>query len=321
MITRSRCLSLALVIAVTLATLAAPVPIATIAAQPAPAAPAPYTLGPEDVIEVVVYGQPDLSRTVAVLPDGTISLPLVGIVRAAGLTIEELTRRLTEAYSVYLKNPQVSVVVKEFRRIRVSVIGQVTRPGTYELRPGATVLDALSAAGGLTERASLSEARLVTASGDSRPLALEALLVRQEMQHNVPVQAGDTLIVPEDTVNRFYVLGDVSSPGLFPLRGEVTILQALAMAGGPVQRGAATARTVHIVRRNGAQPLPGAGQVERLPNNGLLITIDLQAVLQRGDLSRDLRVQPGDIIVVPQAGLTSISSIVSILAGLATIIK
>ena len=281
----------------------------------------PYTLGPEDVIEVIVYGQPDLTRTVAVLPDGTISLPLVGIVRAAGLTIEELTRRLTEAYAVYLKNPQVSVVVKEFRRIRVSVIGQVTRPGTYELRPGATVLDALSAAGGLTEKASVTDARLVRATGETRPLALDALLVRQELQHNITVAPGDTIIVPEDTVNRFYVLGDVNSPGLFPLRGEVTVLQALAMAGGPVQRGAATARTIHIVRRGGAQPPPAAGRVERLPNNGVLITVDLQAVMERGDLRRDLLVQPGDIIVVPQAGLTTVSTIVSILAGIATIIR
>jgi polysaccharide export outer membrane protein len=297
----------------TTALLLAPAPLTT--------AQQPYVLGPEDVIEVVIYGQPDLSRTVAILPDGTISLPLVGIVRAAGLTIEELTRRLTEAYAVYLKHPQVSVVVREFRRIRVSVIGQVTRPGTYELRPGATVLDALSAAGGLTDRASLADARLVRASGETVPLLLEALLVRQQLEHNLPVQAGDTLIVAEDTTNRFYVLGDVNSPGLFPLRGEVTVLQALAMAGGPVQRGAATARTVHIVRRAGAAPPPAAGRVERLPNNGMLITVDLQAVMQRGDLSRDLLVQAGDIIVVPQAGLTSVSTLISILAGIAAIVK
>src|SRR5213594_4928306 len=77
----------------------------------------PYILGPEDVIEVTVYGQADLTRTVAILPDGTVSLPLAGIIHAAGLTIEELTKQLISAYAVYIRNPQVAVMVKEFRKI------------------------------------------------------------------------------------------------------------------------------------------------------------------------------------------------------------
>jgi polysaccharide export outer membrane protein len=100
----------------------------------------PYILGPEAVIEVTVYGQADLTRTVTILPDGTISLPLVGIMTASGLTIEELTKQLADKYAVYIKNPQVAVIVKEFRKLRVSVIGQVTKPGTYDLKPGSTVL-------------------------------------------------------------------------------------------------------------------------------------------------------------------------------------
>jgi polysaccharide export outer membrane protein len=283
----------------------------------------PYVLGPEDVIEVTVYGQADLTRTVAILPDGTISLPLAGTITVSGLTIDELTKQLAAAYALYIKNPQVAVIVKGFRKLSVSVIGQVTRPGTYDLKPGATILDALSAAGGLTDKASVSQAHLIRASGESQPLFLEDLLVRQDMQRNIQLQTGDTLLVPEELANRFYVLGDVNTPGVFVLRGEVTVVQALAMAGGPAQRGVGTARTVHIVRRNGAAPqLPAEyGKVEKLPNNGALITVDLQAVMQRGDLSHDVHVQAGDIIVVPQAGLSNASSIVSILAGLATIFK
>ena len=283
----------------------------------------PYVLGPEDVIEVTVYGQADLTRTVAVLPDGTVSLPLAGIIHAAGSTIEELTKQLVSAYAVYIRNPQVAVMVKEFRKIHVSVIGQVTRPGTYDLKPGSTVLDALSAAGGITEKASVTQARLVRFSGDTQPLDLEDLLVRQNMERNIRLETGDTLMVPEELTNRFFVLGDVNTPGIYVLRGDVTVLQALAMAGGPASRGVGTAKTVNIIRRNGNAPQvpPSYLKVEKLPNNGLLITVDLQAVMQRGDLGRDLQVQPGDIIVVPQAGLTNFSSIVSILAGLATIFK
>ena len=283
----------------------------------------PYVLGSEDVIEVTVYGQADLTRTVTILPDGTISLPLIGIIRAAGLTIEELTKRLIDGYLVYIKNPQVAVIVKEFRKIRISVIGEVTRPGTFDLKPGSTVLDALSAAGGLTDKASVTQSRLVRASGETQPLALEELLVRQNMEYNIALETGDTLMVPEELNNRFFVLGDVNHPGAYVLRGDVTVLQALAMAGGSVQRGAGTAKMIHIVRRRGGAPqLPAEyGKVEKLPNNTVLITVDLQAVMQRGDLSRDVKVQPGDIIVVPQTGLNNASSIVSILAGLATIFK
>jgi len=298
--------------------------VASLSLIAAPAsAQQPYVLGPEDVIEVTVYGQADLTRTVTILPDGTISLPLVGIMTASGLTIEELTKQLADRYAVYIKNPQVAVMVKEFRRLHVSVIGQVTRPGTYDLKPGSTVLDALSAAGGLTDKASVTQARLIRAAGESEPLYLEDLLVRQDMQRNSVLQAGDTLLIPEELYSKFFVLGDVNNPGVFVLRGDITVLQALAMAGGPAQRGVSTVKTVHIVRRNGAAPqLPaGYGRVEKLPNNGTLITLDLQAVLQRGDLGRDMQVQPGDIIVVPQSGLTNVSSLVSILAGIATIVK
>src|SRR5439155_16135752 len=106
---------------------------------------------------------------------------------------------------------------------------------------------------------------------------------------------------------------------VYGLRGDESIRQAMGMPGGPMQRGVATPATIHIVRRRGAPPqLPAAGgKVENLPNSGMLISLNLQAVIQRGDLSRDMLVQPGDILVVPQTGLVNVSSVASILAGLA----
>lgn len=282
----------------------------------------PYVLGPDDVIEITVYGYPDLSRLVTVLPDGTVSIPLVGIVHVAGLTVEQAARKLTEAFSVYLRRPQVSIVIKEFRRIRVSVMGQVTRPGTYELKPGATVLDALAAAGGLTEKASVTEARLVPAVGESRPLHLEELLVRQEMRHNVALQGGETLVIPEELRNRYFVLGDVGSPGVFVLRGELTVLQALAQAGGPVQRGFGTARSVHILRRTPPPARPPAGvKVEPMQGGGALLTVDLRTLMSDVRAAHDLTVAPGDIIVVPQTGLSGMQYVLGILSGLTAIFR
>lgn len=358
-----------------------------------------YILGPEDVLEVSVWGYPDLTRTVAVRPDGRVSLPLVGEVRAAGLSVDQLARVLTRAYAEYIREPKVTVIVKEFRRIRASVLGQVLRPGTYVLAPGSRLLDLLSAAGGLAEaaapqgqllvagrppqsvdlqkvlagdatanlvlrggetlvvpedltnvvnvlgevqrpgryrlkgevrvldallmaggltaQASLSGARLVRASRETVALQLDALLLRQEMAHNLPLAAGDTLFIPEELNTRIYVLGDVHSPGAFPVRGAVTLLQAIAMAGGPVQRGAATAKTVHIVRRQGTpEQVVAGGRVERLPNGGTLVSVDLAALLQPTGAVREIAVVPGDVVVIPQSQLSGLQVILSILSGI-----
>ncbi|MDR7485368.1 MAG: SLBB domain-containing protein [Armatimonadota bacterium] len=384
-------------------------PVRAQTGAPSPGTPSPgavpstYVLGPEDVLEISVWGYPDLTRVVAVLPDGRISVPLVGAVMAAGQTVEQLTRTLVRGFARYIREPQVTVIVKEFRKVRASVLGQVARPGTYALPPGARLLDLISAAGGLTEVASVGDAQLlrggrpavtvdldrvlagdpeanveltggetlvvredlvnivnvagevvkpgryrlkgemrvldvlllaggltekasVTAArlvrgGEAHSLALDALLLRQDMSHNVRLRPGDTLLVPEETNNKIYVLGDVNSPGVFPLRGEVTLLQAVAMAGGPVQRGPATARTIHIVRRGAVERAVVAGaasgiRVEALPGGRALISADLQMLLRNGG-TRDTTVQPGDVIVVPQSGLTGLQIALNILAGLA----
>lgn len=285
-------------------------------------APQPYLLGPDDVLEITVYGHDNLTRVVTVLPDGTISVPLVGILPVAGMTIDQLTKRLTDSFAQYIKNPQVAVIVKQFRKLRVSVLGQVTRPGTYELKPGATVLDALSAAGGLTEKASVTQARLARASGETLPLRLDDLLLRQHLQHNLQVHGGDTLMIPEETNNKIFVLGDVNSPGVFVLREDVTILQALAMAGGPTQRGYGTARSVHVVRRSTTPPrVPGGVTVERMEGRGFLLTADLQALMRNGAAAHDLTVTAGDIIVVPQSSLSGMQHILGILGGFTSILR
>ncbi|HXF81477.1 MAG TPA: polysaccharide biosynthesis/export family protein [bacterium] len=286
------------------------------------AAQTPYVLGPDDVLEITVYGHADLSRVVVVLPDGTVSVPLAGIIHVAGLTVEQATRKIADALAVYIRGPQVVVIVKEFRKVRISVLGQVMRPGTFELKPGATVLDALAAAGGLTEKASVTQARLVRASGETVPLRLDDLLLRQDMSRNLPLGAGDTLMIPEELNNKIYVLGDVNAPGVFVLREDVTLLQALAMAGGPAQRGYGTARSVHIVRRSATPPrVPRGVTVERMEGRGFLITADLQALLRDGAAAHDLTVTAGDIIVVPQSGLSGMQSVLAILAGVANLIR
>jgi polysaccharide biosynthesis/export protein len=278
-----------------------------------------YLLGPEDVLEITVWGYPDMTRVVTVRPDGQVAVPLAGTVPAAGRSVERLTQDLGRAIAKYIINPQVTVIVKEFRKIRISVLGQANHPGTYTLPPGARVLDALSAAGGITDNAALSQAQIIRASGERQPLSLDSLIVQQDVRQNVLLQAGDTLMVPEDTKNRIYVLGDVNRPGVYPLKGDVTVLQALATAGGPVLHGTSSSTTAHIVRRVDPSESPltagiGRTDVQSIANGkGLLISMDLKKMYQ-GDLRQDQVLRPGDVMVVPAPGAAALPTILSILS-------
>jgi polysaccharide biosynthesis/export protein len=110
-----------------------------------------YVIGPEDVLDIAVWGNAEITRTVPVRPDGKISLPLLNDVQAAGLTPLQLREAVAKALTVYIPQPAVSVLVREIHSIKVTVIGQVKTPGRYELKDRATVLDLLAMAGGLTE--------------------------------------------------------------------------------------------------------------------------------------------------------------------------
>src|SRR5690348_1549321 len=119
-------------------------------AAAAPSTPASYVLGTGDAIDIAVFGQPDLSQTVTIKPDGMVALPLVGEVKAAGRTTGQLEQDLVRVYLKYLKAPAISVKVSGFRTTRIYVLGQVARPGQYELKPDAGILGLLAAAGGPT---------------------------------------------------------------------------------------------------------------------------------------------------------------------------
>lgn len=285
----------------------------------------PYVLGPSDVIEVLVFGNPDLSRIVTVRPDGMISLPLIGEVVAASLTPEQLRARLTELFSRYVRDAQVTVIVKEFRRVRVSVLGQVAKPGVYDLPLGATVLDALAAAEGLTPEAGLAEARLIRRQDPPIVIDLERLL-RGETGINQRLEDGDAVVVPEDLTARVYVVGEVTRPGVFPLRGPMTVVQAMTLAGGPTRRARLDRASVLRRTMGSAQPtstvtLPTV-VVAKAPAPGVqVITVDLLKVLRQGDISRDIPLQRGDVVYVPEnlLALENIALILGVMVNLAVL--
>ena len=168
-----------------------------------------YVIGPEDVLDIAVWDNTQLTRTVPVRPDGKISLPLLNDVKAAGLTPMQLREFLTTALAPYIPIATVSVIVREVHSFKVTVIGEVKAPGRYELKSQSTVLDVLAMAGGLTEYADAQPDRGASSPGQRH--ATDSVCVRQAatetagkngsaakqgIQHNFDLEPGDIVLVP-----------------------------------------------------------------------------------------------------------------------------
>jgi polysaccharide biosynthesis/export protein len=179
-----------------------------IAQQPAaPAAfescPAAYVIGPEDVLDISVWGNGDLTRTVVVRPDGKISIPLLNDIQTAGLTPMALRDRLTKALAEYLPSPVVSVIVREVHSFKVTVIGEVKAPGRYEVKDRPTVLDVLAMAGGLNEFAARNRIVVMRQEAAGRrqiPFPYSRVAPkgagRANASSNFCLQPGDIILVP-----------------------------------------------------------------------------------------------------------------------------
>ena len=160
------------------------------------AAPDAYRIGPEDILQISVWKNEALSRAVPVRPDGKISLPLLNDVQAAGLTALELREVLAKKLAEYMPSPEVSVIVSDVRSFKVSVIGEVARPGRFELKSWTTVLDVLALAGGFTQFASRSRIVILRPEATTMkriPFNYNKLAGEQE---NFYLRNGDIVLVP-----------------------------------------------------------------------------------------------------------------------------
>ena len=160
---------------------------------------ADYRIGAQDVLQIDVWKEPEITRSVPVRPDGKITLPLLNDVQAAGLTPMELTAILREEFKKFINDPQVSVSVSTINSRRVYVTGEVTRPGAFPLLPGMTVLQALTSGGGFTQFAKIKSI-YVLRTKDGRqaklPFNYKAVVGGKKPEDNILLQAGDTIVVP-----------------------------------------------------------------------------------------------------------------------------
>jgi polysaccharide export outer membrane protein len=207
-----------------------------------------YVIGAQDVLAITVFDQPTLSSKYTVEADGTFTFPLVGRVKASGLTLRdfegELKRLLADGY---FKNPQLSVAVEEYRSQRIFVVGEVRQPGTVALAGGMTLIEVLARAGSLLPTAA-GEVLVVrhqgNATGPQMPDGASAETIRVSIKElesggrvqNVQLHDGDTIFVPQAAF--VYVFGQVRNPGSYPIQRDTTVLQALSLAGGVNDTGA-----------------------------------------------------------------------------------
>ena len=259
-------------------------------------------LGPDDQIVVRVSNAedfPDQSQRIS--PTGFISLPLIGQVHSAGLTVEQLESEITQRLKKYFNAPEVSVTRLEIRSQPVSVIGAVISPGTRQLEGRKTLIDVLSMAGGarddagpavrITRRLKWGRIPLPGAADDPTgqfnvaDVPLKDLIQTANPADNILIMPEDVITVPKADTAMVYVIGQVTKSGGIVVGGheQVTVLQAVSMAGGLSKT--ANAKESRILR-----PTPGSVKRDEIP-------IDLQGLLA-GRVA-DIGMQPNDILVVP----------------------
>ena len=272
---------------------------------------ADYKIGPEDLLEISVFEEEKLNKTLRVSSQGNISLPLLGILRVKGLTANELEKEIRDLLAEkYLQDPHVSVFIKEYRNQQISVIGAVEKPGVYEVKGQKTILDMLAMAGGLSGSPKDDPGQLLflirppnlptseeAASKEKKDsnivegpktfvIDLEELLIKGDLSLNLPLTHGDVINIPVS--GKIFVGGEVRSPGGFPLRGKkMRVSQAIALAGGLVPE--ADGAETKIFRYSGK-----GGEKETLSANVYAI--------QKGE-SEDPYVKENDIIIVPKSGV------------------
>lgn len=208
-----------------------------------------YALATGDLVRVTVFDQPDLTTETRVNENGAILFPLLGSINVNGLTASDAATRIARALEAggFVRNPQVNLVVLEFRGQEVSVLGLVNRPGRFPLQRASRITDVLAMAGGTQPGAADTLVVISEAGGtvQRREVDLLALFAEGGEALNTQVHSNDILYVSREP--RFYIYGEVQRPGAFRLERDMTVVQALSLGGGLTQRG--TQRGIQILRR------------------------------------------------------------------------
>lgn len=262
----------------------------------------PYRVGPGDILDIEVAENAGTRQQVKVLPDGMLHYDVANGIQVKGLTLSDISNRLSKILEEDYVNPVVSINVAEADSQRFWMLGQIKVPGAYPIKKPTTLIDALSFGGGLLsngedrevgnpEAADLERAILIR-NGDLVPVDFEALVREGDMSQNVYVQSGDYIFVPSLTARSIYILGEVSQPGPVYYESGVTLLSAVAAAGG-INKNAIGSKAL-IIRGSTRQPQVAVVNVN---------------TIRRGK-EPDLRLEGGDIVWVPRTPWTKLNDYV-----------
>jgi polysaccharide export outer membrane protein len=257
-------------------------------------------IGPGDLLDISVFGVPELTLKVRVNEHGSVTLPLVGEMHFGGLTVASAEQSLAQALIVrdLVLHPQITIFVTEYATQGITVLGEVNQPGTYPLFGPHRLFDAISAAGGLTQRSS-STITLIRRNDQDHPIHLNLAVTDTNVNADVILQPGDTIIVDKASV--VYVVGEVNKPGAFLMENNtsITVLRAIALAQGATHKAA----------------LSKAEIVRRVPTGVEEIDLPLGKIM-RGEVA-DLRMTGDDILFLPtsKSKVTAQKGVEAILAA------
>ncbi len=237
-----------------------------------------YIIGAGDVLEVTVYDHADLTQTVRVNSDGTIMLAMLGMVKVGDLSVSDASGKVAGLYGDgWLVEPQVNIFIQEFRSGKATILGQIAKPGLYELSNQITLLELISTAGGLTEDAgSLATIKRRTVSKDQESVItvdLKQLIEKGDTSLNLTIQPGDNIYIQKAKI--VYVSGEIKKPGAYKCTDETSIIQLITLAGGFTDKASPT--RVKLIRKQDGK----------------------ETVFEK--VNMDFLVDADDIIVVPES--------------------
>lgn len=252
--------------------------------EAAPGAEDEYRIGARDLLEVRVFDLEDLNTETRVSEAGTITLPLVGEIGIAGLTRSEAEGRIETALARFVNEPQVFVFVREYQSQRFSVMGAVNSPGTYDMEGRTSLLEALSMAGGINFSEASGKIIVIREGFTQEPIeiSMQELIDRGNTAFNIDLKARDVINVEPKRSYFIYVYGQVNGPGQFELKGPITLLQAISLAGGLADRAAEDRVKIMRTRLDGKQEV---------------FEVNLEEI-EDGEIA-DIPLNPGDIVLVP----------------------